>query len=968
MIKQVRIWLLLLFCAFNYVGIGSSLPEFIYKRQKIDSLLKILPLSTSDERFNILMGLSKQYLSFSLDSSKEYALLALDQAEMHQDSPDMATAYKAIGSIYYYLGHYSEVIVYYDSSLAIYRQVGDSSGLSKVWNNMGLVFQKMGEYEKSIEYHLKSLDFKINIADSAGMASSYNNIGSIYYDLEDYSKSFEYFRKALEIAQRLDNKQTVASIMNNLGLISQEEGKYNESLDYFNQSLKVGEEINYTKGIADNFHNIGKSYFELGNFKTGLEYYFKALENYKSIGLEASTTLNNIGQVYIDLDYYSQAKKYLLEALETAKENSQFKILREIYQNLSVVYERTGDYKNAHEYYILFNSVDDSLRNQMYSSRLEDIHNKYELEKHQEQFKMMEAQNKLKLDHEVRRRNLIMYSTLSIILAILIFVFILIRLLRQKARANFLLKDQNEEILKSDNIIKKINKALKENEEMLRSIFDVSPYSILVINEERKITDCNHTSLKMFETGKKRKMIMKQYDDLFAPSNAEQAVENFRKAFENNPVESMRYEMLKENGKSFHADLSGRVLRDVNGKPIAFIAIVTDITDRISFIRNLQQAKTVAESSDKLKTAFLANMSHEIRTPMNAIIGFSNLLADPSLSQNKREEYLSHIIQSSNLLLNLIDDIIDISKIEAGQINISNQDVQINTLVRDIYRTFRNVNKNKNINLNINLPQLSDNYVCKSDPVRLRQILSNLIGNALKFTEKGYVEIGYTIKDIDDESHVEFFVKDSGIGIPVDKQDLIFERFRQVDDSRTRRFGGTGLGLSISKRLVELLGGSIRVVSQEGAGSEFYFTIPFKREDLIEQEEAEPFSLTKYNWKNKTILIAEDENSNFELIKASIQKTGIKIIRAINGEDAVEVVGKNNSIDLVLMDIRMPKMNGYDATRSIKAIKPGLPVISITAYAMSEDEVKSLEAGCDRYISKPIRPTQLLAVIEGFLD
>jgi CheY-like chemotaxis protein len=401
---------------------------------------------------------------------------------------------------------------------------------------------------------------------------------------------------------------------------------------------------------------------------------------------------------------------------------------------------------------------------------------------------------------------------------------------------------------------------------------------------------------------------------------------------------------------------------------IAYIAIVSDITERRTFIQNLEKAKADAEASDRLKTAFLANMSHEIRTPMNAIVGFSNLLSDSKLPEAKKEEYLDHIIQSSNMLLNLIDDIIDISKIEAGQITINRQEFRINKVVQDVFKTFSNVSKKRNLDFRLNIPPSSDSISLNTDPVRLRQILSNLIGNAVKFTERGYIEIGYDVRDNGMGSNIRFFVKDSGIGIPKDKQSLIFERFRQLDDTRTRRFGGTGLGLSISKKLVDLLGGNIWVESQPGEGSEFYFTIPYIKEINLPPVEPETFSFAKYNWKNKTLLIAEDENSNFELIKASISKTGIKIIRAMNGEEALEFARSNDDIDLILMDIRMPKMNGYDATRNIKSIKPELPIISITAYAMSEDEEKSLEAGCDRYISKPIRPARLLELIDEYLS
>jgi CheY-like chemotaxis protein len=290
----------------------------------------------------------------------------------------------------------------------------------------------------------------------------------------------------------------------------------------------------------------------------------------------------------------------------------------------------------------------------------------------------------------------------------------------------------------------------------------------------------------------------------------------------------------------------------------------------------------------------------------------------------------------------------------------------VNKLVREVFSTFNETKTKQNIELRLILPPESELISVQTDPLRVRQIVTNLIGNALKFTEKGFVELGYNIKNGAVDQFLEFYVKDTGVGIPLDKQAIIFERFRQVDEATTRKYGGTGLGLAISKKLVGLLGGNIWVDSTPNEGSIFYFTLPYsKKVEVLGSDE--PFHATKYNWKGRTILIAEDENSNYELIKASIYRTGIKIIRAHNGEEAVEHIERNNGIDLVLMDIRMPRMNGYEATRKIKSLKPGLPVISITAYAMSEDKAKSLEAGCDVYISKPIKPSRLLSLLNDFI-
>lgn len=950
---------------------NGATPYHNTSRSQIDSLLNALPHSDKNDRFDIYIHLSNQYLSYSIDSSKSYANLALQEAKLLKDPALQAKAFKFIGNINYYQGNNNLVIAYYDSSSVMYEKVDDNVGLSKVWNNLGIIYQQLGNYKESIDYHMKSLYSKKDLKDSLGVANSLNNIGSVYFDLNDLPKAKEYFDKALQIIEQTGNTESHQSMLNNLGIMSQEAGKYQESLDYFNRSLKIGEANNNQMGIADTYHNIGKSYLLLEKYNPSLDFYFKSLEIYNKLGIKNSQTLNNIGQLYIELDYYKQAIKYLYRALRIAKENNQFKELRDITKNLAIAYERLNNFDKAYSFYVDYNYYDDSIKNQIYLSTVKKINIQHEIEQSQEHLEKINLESQLKLEKQesgIRRRNFVIYSFLVGIISVLVFAIILFRLFRHKARANVLLKQQNEEILRSDKVIKKINMALTENEEMLRSIFNASPYSILVMDSDSKVLDCNNATLQMFHAANKNDFVDQDIEMLFPPDQYTKAKEEFRKAFNDEEVNKSQYILVKKDGTSFNAEITGGMITDASGSSKAYVIIIIDITERLDFIETLKHAKFEAEESDRLKTAFLANMSHEIRTPMNSIVGFSNLLTEPGIEQGKKEEYLSHILRSSNSLINLIDDIIDISKIEAGQLNVNLSGYKVNDLVNDVFYTFKDSNQNPDLIYSLNLPPDTDHVKVKTDPLRVRQILTNLVGNASKFTEKGSIEIGYIIKDHNLKQSIEFYVKDTGIGIPEDKLEIIFDRFRQIDDSRTRRFGGTGLGLAISKRLVELLGGSLRVTSKVDEGSTFYFCLPYDVQEKEIAKEVVPFSGSKYNWMGKTILIAEDENSNFELLKAAIKKTNIKIIRAFNGEEAVNIIKSQKNIDLILMDIRMPKLNGYDATKQIKSFNPEIPVISITAYAMSEDESKSLNAGCDLYISKPVRPAKLLSLLDDYID
>jgi CheY-like chemotaxis protein/nitrogen-specific signal transduction histidine kinase len=398
---------------------------------------------------------------------------------------------------------------------------------------------------------------------------------------------------------------------------------------------------------------------------------------------------------------------------------------------------------------------------------------------------------------------------------------------------------------------------------------------------------------------------------------------------------------------------------------LGIIGISRDITEMEETRQRLILAKNKAEESDKLKTAFLANMSHEIRTPMNAIIGFSDLLGDDDLTHEEKIDFISKIKSAGRALMLLINDIIDIAKIEAGQLVISETVCDINQMLTDLHSTFdelKNVSGKQGIIFNLLLPDPDRKAMVLTDPMRVQQILTNLLGNALKFTEFGKIEFGYTIK----QETLSFFVKDTGIGILPGKQKLLFHRFSQVDPSTTRKYGGTGLGLAISKNLTELLGGSIGVDSSPGNGSLFYFTLPYK--PVIKMAvNLMPAELSNVDWKGKTILVAEDIIQNYQLLDALLKRTGIKLLHAVNGQVAIDMVKADPSIDLVLMDIQLPIKTGYEALKEISAFRPDLPLISYTAFALPHERDKSIKAGFKDFIPKPIKTETLIPMLDKYL-
>ncbi len=423
--------------------------------------------------------------------------------------------------------------------------------------------------------------------------------------------------------------------------------------------------------------------------------------------------------------------------------------------------------------------------------------------------------------------------------------------------------------------------------------------------------------------------------------------------------------MNRDKESSRWEEITYTPFRDETGRFAGVLGTIEDISERKKEEEDMKAARQKAEESDHLKSAFLANMSHEIRTPMNGIIGFANLLKAQDLPRVKINKYIDIIASNGVALLNLIEDIIDVAKIEAGQVKINKSSVNLQKLLSELCDVFREeVRKKRKPGLKVRVrlpdPPLSRNIWM--DEFRVRQVLNNLIGNAVKFTEKGHVDFGYECRG----KKIEFFVEDTGIGIEKHRLDQVFNRFWQVESGNAGKFGGTGLGLTISKSLVELMQGEIRVESEVNAGTTFRFAIPL---ELREPGSNDDLRTEKklYRWPEKIILVVEDEDYNYVFIREMLHASGAKLLWAKNGVEALDIIENHPDIDLVLMDIKMPFMDGLEATRKIRETKPGIPVIVQTAYAMEEEREKIIDSGCDAYIAKPIARDELYLKCNHYL-
>jgi PAS domain S-box-containing protein len=434
------------------------------------------------------------------------------------------------------------------------------------------------------------------------------------------------------------------------------------------------------------------------------------------------------------------------------------------------------------------------------------------------------------------------------------------------------------------------------------------------------------------------------------PDDIKQLLEEEKKALKNRITFNAECRVINPDGSIRWSYFTSRprVINDL----VCWDGLEVDISERKMMEIELKMAKERAEEADRLKSSFLANMSHEIRTPMNGILGFAELLKEPNLKGKKQQKYIKIIEKSGIRMLNIINDIINISKIESGQMEVNLTKSNINEQLEYIHTFFSPEAIKKKIKLSYEHALPFNEAFISTDREKLFAILTNLVKNAINHTEEGGIVFGYQHKG----NFIEFFVRDSGIGIPENRQEAVFERFIQADIANKMALQGAGLGLSISKAYVEILGGSIWLESEEGEGTTFYFTLPYVQEkrSVINSDFSSLLTKKPTHCKKLKIIIADDDVISQKLIAKVIKEYGREIITAKNGLEAVQACRENPDIDLVFMDIQMPIMDGYEAAIEIRKFNKKVIIIAQTAYALSGDMEKDVGSECNDYISKPL--------------
>lgn len=824
------------------------------------------------------------------------------------------------GICYRMLKLYDEALKSQYDALSVFQQFHDSTHIAKSMYEIGSIYFLLNDYERSLSYHFNALYLREFDSNKISRAKSYLAIGNVLMQMKDNWRALDFFLNARVILEKETDTVLLANALVNLGELMLQMQRYNEALD-----------------------NIDKAIALSGND-----------EQKAKIMLLKATLLYQINKT-------DEALQILTDISKSLKETRDFSTLVNYNDLMRNIYKSKGNFEKALAYSDQVNAYSDSLRMAQRMEEIARLQLKYETKQLEDANEILKLQLK-----EVGFQNRIKGHLISILL-LGILVAIVVSILLRNRRANQRLQMVNQmlehkveertaELRQQGDDLQLAYSALKKSEALFRAINETVPLGVAVtdINGKVSIQNQNLTSLG-FKTDE---LANCNWFLHIIPEEREKVKELWEGAHKHRKALPETLFRITLNNNLKWLRMRGSCL-ELENEFSGMVIVMEDFSDFKKYEQELIKAKIKAEESDKLKSTFLANMSHEIRTPMNAILGFADLLPSLEYSDQEKEEFVTTIQSSGQLLLNLINDIIDISKIEAGELKIIPTTFDLGDLMETLYQTFRQQldnNEKQNVRLILSNKEASRDYVIHSDKLRLQQILTNLLSNAVKFTHEGEIEFG--VISISDQ--YEFFVKDTGIGIPESKLDVIFDRFRQADDSHTKQYGGTGLGLAISKHLTQLLGGKIWVESVVDKGTTFYFTLPGKKDNKE--------SLSEYpDYSSKKVLVVEDVEANFHLINNMLKRSGIKVMHAPNGYLALDLA-QSERPDLILMDIQLPELDGLSALKNLRKQHYDRPVVAITAFALAGDAQFYLRQGFDSYLSKPLGLEKLYQLLRLFFD
>ncbi|MGB3074972.1 MAG: tetratricopeptide repeat protein [Chitinophagales bacterium] len=849
-----------------------------------------------------------------------------------QDDTNKVNILNALSKQFWRAGNYDEGKNYSDKALSLAgslrfgKQQGWVKGIANAYSNMGFIYRNQSNYPESLKSFSLSLKASEEGGYNKGIANAYNNIGIICVYQGNSAEALKNYWAALKIQNEIGNKQGSANAYNNIGLIYEDQGNYPEALKNYFLALKISEEVADKQGMAGPYNNIGNVYLRQDNYSEALKNYSAALKINEETGdkKKIATSYGNVGNAYLRMRNYTEALKYQFSSLKISEEIGNKQNMATANDNIGDIHSKQGDYDQALKNYF----------------------------------------SALKIQEEIGEKRGAAISTINIG-----DVYTKQKLFNKalpflKKGLSLAKEDENNDAVKGAYLF------------LAEASADMHDYKS-AYEYHQLYSDIKDTLLNI-ENNKQIAQMQAQYAG--EKKDNQIALLNKDKNIQEQKVTQQKFIRNVFIGGLILILLLTALLFNRYMIKIKANHLLEEKNTQIEAEKGRAETSQLrAEKSEKFKEQFLANMSHEIRTPMNAIVGMTNLVLNSKLDE-QQHTYMDAIKKSSHNLLVIINDILDLSKIEAGKMEFEKINFKLQDVLNQVYSTLRFKAEEKSLKLNIETNEEVPSVIV-GDPVRLNQILLNLAGNAIKFTEKGSVTIDVKnqtlgINNQETEDHIEsicnlvFTVSDTGIGIPEERIDTIFESFNQADRDTFRKYGGTGLGLGISKYLIDLQGGSIAVKSKQGEGSSFTFLIPYQVGTIegLQSETKTIDELQKSKLGNLRILLAEDNYFNQIVLVDTLQVLlpGITVEVAANGREAIEKL-KSQHFDLVLMDVHMPEMNGLEAVHIIRETLPSplnkIKIIALTASVTKAEITNCYEAGMDDYVPKPFEQEELVSKI-----
>lgn len=800
--------------------------------------------------------------------------------------------------------------------------VHKDSVVIKVNHLIDLSNNSQGNPELRYTYADSAIRIAKNLGDEALIAKALLSFGQACYSTGKYSEGINIGKKALEFFVSKNDTANQAVVYNLIGACYLRQSRYETAIDFIDKTIQLSKILKDSIRIASGYNNLGIVHFNLERYPEAEEYFKLSLDYSKNTQSlrHIARTQGNLGLSYLKQNNIDEAIRWFDKSLKIRIELKDTLMLASIYDNIGNAHENLGNFDKSEECYKLSNKYFRQLKSSHGIALSTIALARVNLQKGDLSSAFKNVTEGQRVAFQNQETDLVMQSF--------------------KILSEYYQKTGNVEKSKSalEEYIKYLEKSF--NEKTTSRIAELRVQLETAQNEQNNHALKAKLELQQLQARQSNwaKTILTFSAILLSTLLGFTILFIFKLRNKNKEIKRINYQLLH-----FNDELE---------------LLVKERT------RDLSEALEKVKELEKVKSAFLSNISHEIRTPLNGILGFTQYLLSPSVSEEDKEHYGRLVQKLGNRLLRIVEDILELSKVETNQLEIHYTDFNINELLGDLYQSYSSnedfLAKNLNFRFIKSLPD--SQAVFSIDVYRVKKIMAHLIENAIKFTNIGSVEFGYYA---DSPSSLKFFVKDTGIGIPKKAQTRVFERFyKHIAEDQFTLYDGTGVGLAIAKGFALAMGGRIEVESVPNHGSTFYLYIPKKSP---EQNNSPTNTERGQSWENKTILIVEDDLISYQYIEALLSRTNVRLIHVKNAEDAIEVCNINNNLNLILLDIQLPFMNGVEAARLIRKNNKAVPIITQTANAIHDEGKSCIDAGCNAIIAKPIDPDEFFNLINKLI-